>query len=222
MQVSKRLYSSSIFHICRALLEALRRIPLVSPLVGGANAFMLGSYIRAEGVQSEKQALLRIRLWASYYVAVFTLLNSQPFGMPLSLPHYKHYGIGRCGSRCSTKKVDMARIMVARIVVARTVVARIVVARIVVARIVVARTVVVRIVVARIVVARIVVARTVVARIVVARTVVARIVAARIVAARIVVRSVTQWEPSFGSRFGVPYFGSVWGPIFGPEPQFGL
>src|SRR5277367_6812287 len=61
---------------------------------------MLGSYIRAEGVQSEKQALLRISLWASYYVAVFTLLNSQPFGMPLSLPHYKHCGIGRCGSNC--------------------------------------------------------------------------------------------------------------------------
>jgi hypothetical protein len=132
--------------------------------------------------------------------------------MPLSLPHYKHCGIGRCGSRCSTKKVDMARIMVAPTVVARIVVARIVVARIVVARIVVAR-----IVVARIVVARIVVARTVVARIVVARTVVARIVVARNA-----VRSVTQWEPSFGSRFGVPYFGSVWGPIFGPEPQFGL
>src|SRR5277367_4438248 len=71
---------------------------------------MLGSYIRAEGVQSEKQALLRISLWASYYIAVFTLLNSQPFGMPLSLPHYKHCGIGRCGSRCSTKKVDMVRI----------------------------------------------------------------------------------------------------------------
>jgi hypothetical protein len=24
--------------------------------------------------------------------------------MPLSLPHYKHCGIGRCGSSCSTKK----------------------------------------------------------------------------------------------------------------------
>jgi hypothetical protein len=153
---------------------------------------MLGSYIRAEGVQSEKQALLRISLWASYYVAVFTLLNSQPFGMPLSLLHYKYCGIGRCDSRCSTKKVDMARIVVARTVVVR------------------------------IVVARIVVARTVVARIVVARIVVARTVVARIVVARIAVRLVTQWEPSFGSRFGVPYFGSVWGPIFGPEPQFGL
>jgi hypothetical protein len=72
----------------------------VSPLVGGANAFMLGSYIRAEGVDSSrKQALLRISLWASYYVAVFTLLN-------LSACLYHFHIISIMGSAVVARGVD--------------------------------------------------------------------------------------------------------------------